>query len=89
MGFPKRTDLPYPIASYNQWFSKDLDRVAGFIGQTVETLRRWFTEANVCERAYAYSAIGKYHGFDNLDVYPLTFNSRAEVEARYSAVSSA
>lgn len=34
------------------------------------------------QRAHAYRAIGDYHGFDNLDSYPLTL-TRAEAEARY------
>jgi hypothetical protein len=43
-----------------------------------------FTSSNLCERALAWQAVGDYHGFDDLDSYPLTFKSRAEVEARYA-----
>lgn len=37
------------------------------------------------QRALVYRAIGEYHGYENLDQYPLTFKTRAEVEARYDA----
>src|SRR3990167_25857 len=38
---------------------------------------------NPVDRARAYQAIGDYHGWDNLDSYPLTL-TRAEAEERYS-----
>lgn len=40
------------------------------------------TGDDVVDKAWAWRAIGEYHGFENLDHYPLSLN-RAEVEARY------
>jgi hypothetical protein len=83
-GFPKRTDLPHPIDQYEEWFSEDLERVASYIGQPLEELRGDLCSEDACKRAFAYRAIGEYHGLDNLDSYPLAFADRSEVESRYS-----
>ena len=82
-GFTTRTDLPYPIETYSEWFNSDLASVASFIGSDVITLRNQFCSSDPLERARAYEAIGDYHGFENLDSYPLQFTNRAEVESRY------
>jgi hypothetical protein len=76
-------DWPHPVHAYDQWFHQDLDKVASFIGTDLETLRGWFCSADPLERALAYQAIGDYHGFENLDSYPLTFHKRSEVTRRY------
>lgn len=76
---------PHPIASYDEWFHKNLNRVAESIGQTIEQLREAFCSEDPRVRAFAYEAIGEHFGFDNLDSYPLTFTSREEVETRYKA----
>lgn len=80
---------PHPLSQYDEWFNKDLNRVADFIGQTVIELREAFCSENPLDRAHAYQAIGDYHGYVNLDSYPLTFNSRTEVEERYKAKNPA
>ena len=82
-GFSTRQDLPYPIETYSEWFNSDLASVASFIGSDVITLRNQFCSSDPLERARAYEAIGDYHGFENLDSYPLQFTNRAEVESRY------
>lgn len=50
------------------------------------TIADMLCSSDLIERAKAYQAIGEYHGFENLDAYPLTL-TRAEVEARYQEVS--
>lgn len=72
----------HPVSSYVEWFAKDLDRVASFIGSTREEMERELCSENPLERAHAYRAIGDYHGWRNLDDYPLTL-TRAEVKKRY------
>lgn len=66
------------------WFADKLSDVASSIGQPLEVIRQWIVSGSLEERALAWQAIGQYHGFDNLDSYPLTFKTRAEVETRYS-----
>lgn len=69
---------------YPAWFARKLDNVGDYImSATGDQMRQWLCGDNLCERAMAYEAIGSYHGFENLDSYPLTFTERAEVEARY------
>lgn len=77
------SDNPYhPL--YPVWFAKDLAGVASFIGVPHATLRGWFCSEHIVDRAMAYQAIGDYHGFDNLDGYPLHFTTRKAVERRYA-----
>jgi hypothetical protein len=83
--FVGRDDLPHPIASYDEWFHRDLDGCAANISTDTETLRRMFCSDDIRERARAYEFIGGYHGFDNLDGYPLAYTSRTDVEQRYRA----
>jgi hypothetical protein len=45
-------------------------------------LQKLFCSPNPLERAQAYRAVGEYHGFENLDGYPLHL-TRAEVKKRY------
>ena len=67
------------------WFGyrdSDLNDVAEFSGMA--NIAELFCSENPVERAFAYRAIGEYHGFVNLDSYPIIL-SRAEAEERYSA----
>lgn len=64
-----------------------LNDLAGFAndlpwGQDVEELVRLFISNNPVERADAWRAVGEYHGWENLDSYPLRL-TRKEVEERY------
>jgi hypothetical protein len=77
-----RQDWPHPLASYDEWFHKDLARVASFIGSSLEELRADFCKDDPIARAWAYRAIGEYYGFVNLDSYPLSL-TRDEAAARY------
>lgn len=65
------------------WFADDIQAVADFCGQTPEIMIADLCSENPIERARAYQAIGDYHGYDNLDDYPLTL-TRAEAEQRYA-----
>lgn len=68
------------------WFARDIAGVASFIGVETSELIEWLCSEDVLERADAWRAIGDYHGFANLDDYPLTLN-KSEVEARYADLS--
>lgn len=74
---------PHPAEQYSEWFNADLAGIASYIGVTTEELQSMFCSDNPLELARAYESLGEYHGFDNLDAYPLFFKNRAEVEARY------
>jgi len=76
-------DWPEPLPRYDEWFHKDLDKVAESIGLSAQELKEQFCSDNPIIRARAYEAIGDYHGYENLDGYPLTFTNRKEIEARY------
>ena len=76
---------PHALSQYEQWFAKDLVEVASFIGSTEEGLQDQLCSVDPIDRACAYRAIGDYHGFANLDSYPLCL-TRFEVEERYKEV---
>ena len=61
-----------------------LSNLAEFYGVHPDALRSYFCAEDPILRANPYKAVGEYHGFENLDGYPLTFKTRAEVEARYA-----
>lgn len=64
------------------WFSDSLESIAGNIGTSKEELIAQFTSSDPIQRANAWHAVGEYHGFDNLDSYPLTLTYR-ETLKRY------
>jgi hypothetical protein len=80
-------DWPYPIEKHDAWFHEKLGDVAEHIGVTKEELEKAFISTNPLARAEAYRAVGDYHGWENLDAYPLTNLSRAVVEKRYPEVA--
>jgi len=63
-----------------------LANVARTMDYPLDELTEDLCSADPIDRANAYRAIGDYHGWANLDSYPLTFHNRAEVEARYKDV---
>jgi hypothetical protein len=83
-GFSDRTDLPHHISQYDEWFNKDLTRAAETMGRTVEELRADFCSPDPLIRARVYEDIGRYHGFENLDSYPLEYSEESEIRSRYS-----
>jgi hypothetical protein len=76
-------EWPHALSQYDEWFHRDLQSVAEFVGSTLEELRAQFCSELPHERAHAYRAVGDYHGLDNLDAYPLRL-TRKETEARYT-----
>lgn len=60
-----------------------LRNVARFYGVSTGDVVAQFTSPNPLRRAEAWRAVGEFHGFDNLDSYPLTL-TMAEVEKRYN-----
>lgn len=71
-------------AEHPAWFADSLGAISNFCGTPLATFIDMLVNGNVESRAEAWRMIGEYHGFENLDSYPLTFKSRAEVEARYA-----
>jgi len=65
-----------------------LSKVAECMGMDLETLQTLFCSDNPIERAEAYRCVGEYHGFGNLDSYPLTLTDGTEVEQRYAEETS-
>jgi hypothetical protein len=59
----------------------DLNDVAKFAD--MPDIAELLCSKNPVDRAFAYRAIGEYHGLENLDTYPITL-SRAEAEERYA-----
>lgn len=60
--------------------------LADFAGLPVETLAAMFTGSGfgIEVQAEAWRLVGLYHGFENLDSYPLVM-TREEAEARYDS----
>ncbi len=73
---------PHPLPQYEEWFAKDLAGVASYVGSTRDDLVSALCCEDPATRAEAYSAIGSYHGFLNLDGYPLTL-TEAEFDKRW------
>jgi hypothetical protein len=76
---------PHPLASYDEWFHKDLAAVASSTGMDVQKLREGFCSDNLVARAVSWCALGDYHGFNELDHYPLHL-SEHEAHERYGLV---
>lgn len=67
------------------WFAKDIEYLASFLGIAEADFIEMICSNDAMKLAVTYEAIGQYHGWDNLDAYPLTFTKREEIEARYDA----
>lgn len=64
------------------WFADSIESVALSMGCDPDDIRDSLCSEDPCSRAEAYRCIGDYHGWDNLDEYPLDL-SRTEVTRRY------
>lgn len=53
------------------------------LDMSVEDFAAMFCSVDPLERARAWREVGEYHGYNNLDEYPLEFTNREEVEAHY------
>ena len=60
-----------------------LNDIADFCGMSCEDLVALFISADPMERAFAWMKVGDYHGYENLDSYPLEFTSLKEMRERY------
>jgi len=61
---------PAWFASENDPRDNKLAALSSYIGATKDELAAMFTSPDVLERARAWSFVGQYFGFDNLDAYP-------------------
>lgn len=87
-GFASRTDLPYPIGSYVEWFDDSMHSVARCMGQDVNELVDEICSDEPMSRANAYLSLAQYHGWENFDSDPLQYSDRSELESRYSEKNS-
>lgn len=62
------------------WFADDIDSAASFVGQDAQELIDALCDPDPCMRAEAYRAIGDYHGWENLDSYPLHLTQEEAIE---------
>lgn len=73
---------PHPIEEYTEWFDRELERVASFVGLEYSELIKNLTSGDAISRAWSFQAMAEFHGWENFDDYPLTL-SYAELEERY------
>jgi hypothetical protein len=73
---------PYPAGRYKPWFADDLEEIADCGGMEEEHIIEALCSDDPIRLAAAYRAIGDYHGWDNLDSYPLML-SHDEALKRY------
>lgn len=66
------------------WFASDLAGVVSCCDTTVEKLIQQLTSDDPKDRAVAYLDLIGYHGPYEFDQYPLHFDDRKEIEARYA-----
>lgn len=92
------SDNPYH-PDHPAWFAKPeaektnrpqdttyLSRICDSMDVEADELIRLFCSNDPLERAMAWRYVGEYHGYDNLDSYPLEFDSLREVEKRYEGL---
>ena len=82
-GFGERTDLPFPVDSYEEWFSKDIPFIANYVGTSEEAQQRMLCSEDPVTRALGYLNMADYFGYNEFDGYPLVFTDREELEKRY------
>lgn len=59
-----------------------LSNVANYCGSTVDEIQAALCGDDIPVRAEAYRMVAEYHGWENMDSYPLTM-SRSEAKKRY------
>lgn len=69
---------PHPIHKYQEWWLKDLSSVSNYVGIPLSEMVQLACSDNVENRASFYRAIGSYHGFLNLDQYPIITQNNAK-----------
>ena len=76
---------PHPVSAYEEWFADDLAGIAACCDYPggADGLRADLCAEDAIRRAWAYRAIGEYHGMGDLDHYPDTWQGetgREELE---------
>lgn len=66
------------------WFADSLHQLAAFAGVTFESLVECLTSSDPVQRAHAWLEIGRYHGWQNLDSYPLEIETIEDARERYA-----
>ena len=72
--------LPCPLGTYSEWWGDDVQAMVACMDHS--TFAQDMASEDPLLRARAYQTIGQYHGWENLDSYPLML-TRAEVTKRY------
>ena len=75
------SDNPYH-KDHPVWFDDSIKGMASFVGIEPSQLVAEFLSDDPLERADAWRTVGDYHGYDNLDSYPLVLTAE-EAEKRY------
>lgn len=68
--------------NYPAWFADSIGKVAECCGVPRRELVDGLCASDPVKRAAVFQDIGRYHGFDNLDSYPITL-TESELAARY------
>jgi hypothetical protein len=71
-------NLPHPLRAYDEWFHRDLHKVAESLGNetTYLGLVQAFCSPDAMQRAWAYQAVADHYGWDNFDSCPLTLTKK-------------
>lgn len=83
--FAYEANWPHPIHMYKEWYLGDLESVANTVGRTKQDMLDALCSDDPEELWRVYQDIGSYHGFANLDAYPLML-SEAKFKARKAQV---
>jgi len=75
--FAYAEDWPYPASMYREWFDDSLSSVAESVGRSKDSIVSDLTSEDPIVRSGAYLDIGSYHGFANLDAYPVNMSEEA------------
>jgi hypothetical protein len=73
---PYNETWPHAVSQYVEWFDDSLPAIAACCGTTETAMSIALTSDDIMARAWAYRDIGSYHGFMNLDAYPLTLTEK-------------
>jgi len=66
-----------------EWFADSIDSVEQSMGMEPGELTALLCSSDPVDLARGYEAIGDFHGWENLDGYPLTFSKVGDVKKRY------
>jgi hypothetical protein len=69
-----RDSIPADVFAHYNWAK--VEEIARYIGADPDELRRLGASRKVMDRAYAVEAIASYHGWHELDQYPLELTEK-------------